>query len=161
MNELQAQIETLLKQEANLNSSRKKVLSLILAHFRSETGTIHLLDREKQLLHLAAESGLPPAMLEIVKTIPVGKGIAGQTVVQQKPITICNLQTDSTGTALPGARQTGVGGALCVPLRDGETIVGTIGVGTIRPYEYTPEEARELEEIGRVIGRGCSLASRK
>ena len=47
---------------------------------------------------------------------------------------------------------TGVGGALCVPLRQGETMVGTIGVGTVRPHEYTPEETAALENIGRWIG---------
>jgi hypothetical protein len=29
--------------------------------------------------------------------------------------------------------------------------VGTPGVGTLRPYEYTPEETRVLEEMGRAI----------
>jgi L-methionine (R)-S-oxide reductase len=130
----------------------EKILRETLAKFNSETGTIHILDSEKQLLHLAAQVGLPPQMIDVVKTIPVGKGIAGQVVAQNKPVTICNLQTDAGGVAKPGARQTGVGGALCVPLRNGETIVGTIGIGTIRPYEYTPDETLALEEIGRLIG---------
>ena len=108
--------------------------------------------REKQLLHLAAQIGLPPQMLEVVKTIPVGKGIAGQVVAQGRPVTICNLQTDTSGVARPGAKQTGVGGALCVPIRRDDTIVGRIGVGTTRPYEYTPDETQQLEEIGQIIG---------
>ena len=124
----------------------------MLKHFRSETGTIHRLDVENQLLHLVAQIGLPPQMLEVVKTIPVGKGIAGQVVARGEPVTICNLQTDTGGVARPGARQTGVGGALCVPVRAGDKIVGTLGIGTLRPYEYTPEETRELEEMGRAIG---------
>ena len=122
-----------------------------LAKFRSETGTIHILDSEKALLHLAAHFGLPPPMVEVVKSIPVGKGIAGQAVEQNKPVTICNLQTDTSGVAKPGARQTGVGGALCVPIRSGDNIVGTLGVGTVRQHEYTAEETAELEGIGRRI----------
>ena len=130
----------------------QRVLGLVLAHFHSETGTIHLLDREKKTLHLAAQIGLPPIMLDVVKTIPVGKGIAGETVARGGPVTMCNLQTDTSGVAKPGARQTGVGGALCVPLRNGEAVVGTIGVGTIRQYQFTPEETHLLEELGRAIG---------
>jgi len=133
-----------------------KILRETLALFNSETGTIHVLDSEKQLLHLTAQIGLPPQMLEVVKTIPVGKGIAGQVVAQNKPVTICNLQTDSSGVAKPGAKQTGIGGALCVPIRDGEKIVGTIGIGTIRQHEYTPGETRALEEIGKLIGAQLS-----
>jgi len=130
----------------------EQLLRQALNHFHSEMGTIHRLDDEKQLLCLVAQIGLPPQMLEIVKTIPVGKGIAGQTVAQGKPVTICNLQADTGGVARPGAKQTGVGGTLCVPLRKGNALVGTIGIGTARVYEYTPEETRALEEIGRVVG---------
>jgi putative methionine-R-sulfoxide reductase with GAF domain len=152
MSEFHDQITSLLKNSADREGPLKKILGLVLAHFKSETGTIHLLDSEKQLLHLAAESGLPPAMLAMVKTIPIGKGIAGQVIARGGPVTICNLQTDNSGVSRPDAKQSGVGGALCVPVRNGEKIVGTIGVGTIRPYEYTPEETHALEEIGRLIG---------
>lgn len=150
MNPLLDQVAALLKHRDD--AALEKILRAVLAEFHSETGTIHRLDRDKQLLHLAAQVGLPPQMLEVVKTIPVGKGIAGQTVERGGPVTICNLQTDTSGVAKPGARQTGVGGALCVPLRHGDTIVGTIGVGTMRQHEYTAEETRTLEEVGRTVG---------
>jgi len=130
-----------------MNETLEKILRETVEQFHSETGTIHILDDEKQLLHLAAHVGLPPQLIEIVKAIPVGKGIAGQVVAQAKPVTICNLQTDSSGVAKPGAKQTGVGGALCVPIRNGPRVIGTLGVGTVRPYEYTAGETRQLEEI--------------
>jgi len=152
MNELLQHIGSLLKSGRPREIILEQVLRETLKQFYSETGTIHILDAEKQLLHLAAQIGLPPPMLEIVKTIPVGKGIAGQVVAQNRPVTICNLQTDTSGVAKPGAKQTGMGGALCVPLRHGEKITGTLGIGTVRQYEYTPEETRELEEMGRAIG---------
>ena len=152
MNELHGQIAEVLKKSTGREAALNEALQMILMALHSETGTIHLLNRETQLLHLAAQIGLPPQMLDIVKTIPVGKGIAGQTVAQGQPVTICNLQTDTSGVAKPGARQTGVGGALSVPLRHGQIIVGTLGVGTMRAYEYTPEEPRILEDIGRLLG---------
>ncbi|HTV39369.1 MAG TPA: GAF domain-containing protein [Candidatus Sulfotelmatobacter sp.] len=134
-------------------NSLEKILRETVEQFHSETGTIHTLDAEKQFLHLAAHVGLPPQLLDFVKIIPVGKGIAGQVVAQDKPVSICNLQTDSGGVAEPRAIQTGVGGALCVPIRAGSKIVGTLGVGTVRPYEYTADETRQLEEIGIRIGQ--------
>jgi L-methionine (R)-S-oxide reductase len=153
MSELHEQIETLLKNGEPREIVLEESLRLVLAEFQSETGTIHRLDSENQLLYLAAQVGLPPQVLEVVKTIPVGKGIAGQVIAQNKPVIICNLQTDSSGVAKSGAKQTGVGGALCVPLCDGDKTVGTIGIGTVRQREYTPDETRGLEEIGRLIGR--------
>ena len=135
-----------------MNPRFVKTLADTLAKFHSETGTLHRLDPQTQLLHLVTQIGLPPQLLEVVNIIPVGKGIAGQVVAQNRPVTMCNLQTDTSGVARPAAKQTGVGGALCVPIRDGEKIVGTLGIGTLREHQYTPDETRELEEIAKELG---------
>jgi L-methionine (R)-S-oxide reductase len=158
-NNLKNQIAGLLNSESDQVKGLEKALLQILSDFQSETGTVHLLDSEKQLLHLNAQVGLPPQMLDIVKTIPVGKGIAGQAAAQNKPITLCNLQTDASGVAKPGARQTGVGGALCVPVRKNGKIVGTLGIGTMRPHEYTPEETRRLEAVANLIASRLASGS--
>jgi GAF domain-containing protein len=157
MDELKNQIGALLNNPVDREAALKNTLEHVLAELRSETGTIHLLDTGKQLLHLTAQIGLPPHMLELVKTIPVGKGIAGQTVAQNRPVTLCNLQADTSGVAKPAARQTGVGGALCVPLRNHGKIVGTLGIGTRHQHEFTVEQTKRLEEIGELIG--ASVAS--
>jgi putative methionine-R-sulfoxide reductase with GAF domain len=152
MSKLPEQIQALLQTQGRNEATSVAALKLVLAAFNSETGTIHTLDAEKQLLHLTAQVGLPPFMLDVVKTIPVGKGIAGATAARGEPVTMCNLQTDTSGVAKPGAKQTGVGGALCVPIRTGDKITGTLGIGTQRPYEYTAEETRLLAEIARILG---------
>src|SRR5258706_213147 len=157
MNELHEQIEALLRSEPNRKTVLEQILHVVLQNFHSETGTIDRSDSENHLLYLAAQVGLRPQMLEVVNTIPVGKGIAGQVIASGKPVTLCNLQTNTGGVARPGARQSGVGGALCVPLRDGYKMAGTLGIGTHREHEYTPEETRELEEVARLIGRFLKL----
>ncbi len=129
----------------------EKILRDTLAKFHSETGTIHRLDEPTQLLHLVAHVGLPPQILGIVTTIPMGKGIAGETAAKNQPVTICNLQTDSGGVARPGAKQTGVGGAICVPVRKGGKIVGTFGIGTVREHEYSAAEINALQEIANSV----------
>jgi GAF domain-containing protein len=153
MNELSQQIQSLLKSDEARPVILEKVLRQVLQHFRSETGTIHTLEAEKQLLHLAAQVGLPPQMLDLVKTIPVGKGIAGQVAEENRPVTICNLQTDLTGVAQPSAKQTGIGGALCVPMRRGDTLVGTFGIGTVREYDYSAAEINLLQDIAVLVAR--------
>jgi putative methionine-R-sulfoxide reductase with GAF domain len=135
----------------------QKVFSWLLRDFAAETATVHRLDAATQTLHLVAHVGLPPALLPIVQTIPVGKGIAGETVVRNGPVTICNLQTDTSGVAKPGARQTGVGGALCVPIRRGDAIIGTLGVGTQRACEFTAAETARLESAATWLGERGAL----
>lgn len=151
---LPEQIQALLQTQGRTEATFTEALKLVLAAFNSETSTIHKLDANTQLLQLTAQVGLPPFMLDVVKTIPVGKGIAGATAARGEPVTMCNLQTDTSGVAKPGAKQTGVGGALCVPIRTGDKITGTLGIGTQRPYEYTAEETRLLEEIANIFGAG-------
>jgi L-methionine (R)-S-oxide reductase len=152
MSELANQIQALLNSGEPGEIILEKVLRQVLQQFRSETGTIHTLDDEKQLLRLAAQAGLPPQMLDIVKTIPVGKGIAGQVAAENRPVTICNLQTDASGVAKPGAKQTGVGGALCVPIRHGGKILGTFGIGTLREHEYSAAEINSLQAVADQVG---------
>jgi len=132
----------------------EKLLRETLARFKSETGTIHRLDDETQLLHLVAHVGLPPQLIDVVKTIPVGKGIAGETVAKNSPVTICNLQTDTSGVARSGAKQTGVGGAVCVPVRLGGNtgkIVGTFGIGTVRERDYSAAEINALQDLAKSL----------
>ena len=140
-------METISMTSTNLD----QIIRDTLAKFRSETGTIHRLDFATQTLHLVAQVGLPPQMLDIVKAIPVGKGIAGETAAKNLPVTICNLQTDTSGVARPGAKQTGVGGAVCVPIRRAGEVAGTFGIGTLREYEYSAAEINALQEIANSI----------
>ena len=152
-NRLLSLLTDLIDHDADRSITLHLVLGGVLTEFKSETGTIHLLDAERQELHLAAQAGLPSTLIELVKLIPVGKGIAGQTVAQGRPVSICNIQKDKSGVTQAGAKPTGVGGALCVPLRKDGVIVGTVGVGTAREREYTAEETRLLEEVGQEVGK--------
>ena len=129
----------------------EKILHETLAQFNSETGTIHKLHEPTQLLRLLAQAGLPPQLLDLVSIIPVGKGIAGECAQKNRPVTICNLQTDTSGVAKPGAKQTGVGGAVCVPIRNGDKIIGTFGIGTKREHEYSAAEINSLQDIANSL----------
>jgi L-methionine (R)-S-oxide reductase len=151
MNELPAQISTLLKSGQPREIILGNVLRDVLKYFNSETGTIHKLHEPTQLLRLVAQVGLPPQLLNVVAIIPVGKGIAGECVQKNQPVTICSLQADASGVAKPAAKQTGVGGALCVPIKRGDKTIGTFGIGTQREHEYSAAEINSLQEIANQI----------
>ena len=129
----------------------EKILRDTLATLNSETGTIHKLHEPTQLLRLLAQAGLPPQLLDMVSIIPVGKGIAGECAQKNRPVTMCNLQTDTSGVAKPAAKQTGVGGAVCVPIRNGDKVIGTFGIGTKREYDYSAAEINSLQDIANSL----------
>jgi len=152
MSTLLDQVIAKLESESESGARVEALLRVLLTALNSETVTVHRLSASDQTLRLVGQIGLPPMLLDVVKTIPVGKGIAGETVVRNGPVTICNLQTDSSAVVRPGAKQTGVGGALSVPIRNAGAIVGTLGIGTKRQHEYTPEEIADLEAVASLVG---------
>jgi L-methionine (R)-S-oxide reductase len=123
----------------------------MLAELDADTGTIHLVG-DDGLLHLMAHAGgIPEHLLPIIQRIPVGKGIAGLAVERLEPVDMCNLQTDTSGDARPGAKATGVKGSICVPMMKDGRAVGALGVATAREREFTSEETARLMAVGEVL----------
>ena len=126
-------------------------LQSIISHFRADSGTIHMLESDGVLHLKAASQGLPEAVLAAVRLVPVGKGMAGLAVERGEPVDTCNLQTDATGNVKPGARATGMEGAIVVPIFAGDKPVGALGIANRATRTFSPEETALLMEAGRAI----------
>lgn len=132
-------------------------LGAVADAFGAVTATLHRAEPATATLHLVAQRGLPPHVAEITAVIPYGKGMAGICAERAEPVTVCNLQTDDSGVARPGARETGVAGALVVPVpspRGG--LAGTLGVGKHGAHDYSPGEVAALEAAARRLGAAIS-----
>ena len=126
-------------------------LELVVRHFKAETGTIHLI-RDDGMLHLAAATpGFPDAVLKAITTIPVGKGMAGLAVERGEPVDACNIQTDESGDVRPGARATGLAGAIVVPIFRGQEVIGALGIANRGERAFADAEIDELIDVGRAI----------
>jgi L-methionine (R)-S-oxide reductase len=126
-------------------------LGRILTQLSADSGTIHLLG-DDGVLHLkAASAGIPQVVLDTIKDVPVGKGMAGIAVERKLPVNACNIQTDTSGDVRPGARVTGLQGSVVVPMMRGDAAIGALGVATRRERTFTDAEEQLLVEIGRVI----------
>jgi L-methionine (R)-S-oxide reductase len=121
-------------------------LEEIIRQFNADTGSIHLI--EDGVLVLKAYVGLPPHVVEIVSLVPMGKGMAGLAAQRNEPVSTCNIQTDATGDVRPGAKATGVNGAIVVPIRDSHGRArGALGIGVHRDYQYTDDETSRLLQL--------------
>jgi L-methionine (R)-S-oxide reductase len=130
-------------------SEWNQFLQQVIQDFGCTTGTLHRLDPADRHLKLVAAQAIPPQLMPIIQSIPVGKGIAGAAAERQQPVELCNLQADTSGVAKPGARQTHVQGSLAVPMMDGSRLCGTLGIGKMTPYEFSPDEKERLLSIAR------------
>jgi L-methionine (R)-S-oxide reductase len=128
-----------------------EVLRLTIEHFQADTGTIHLLE-DDGVMHLkAASAGIPQVVLERVQIVPIGKGMAGLAAERKEPVTVCNLQSDTSGAAKPGAKLTGMEGALVVPILKGDDAVGALGIANRAPRTFSEAEMALLMDVGRRI----------
>lgn len=130
-----------------------ELLARVTRHFDCPVGTIHVLDPADGRLHLCAQQGLPPVVLDKVAVIPIGKGMAGIAAERRQPVQVCNLQTDESGVVRPGAKMTQMEGSLAAPMLDGERLRGVLGIAKPVAYEFTPAEQELLLAIGSAIAR--------
>lgn len=131
---------------ANLESA----LSRVLEELKADSGTIHLTG-EDGILHLAAAVNIPAPVQDIVRVVPVGKGMAGLAAERRVPVTACNIQTDASGDVRPGARATGLEGAIALPMLAGDRVTGVLGVANYRERTFSEEEVETLMAAGRVL----------
>ena len=144
-------LSTLIGQAKSEDAGWPAVLTEILGIMGCATGTIHVLDENTQLLKLIASEGIPDVLMPKIESIPIGKGIAGAAAERREAVQLCNLQTDTTGTARPDAKKTKVAGSLAIPILDGDQLRGTVGVGMRDPHEFTDEESSTLWNISRLL----------
>ncbi|MFN3242290.1 MAG: GAF domain-containing protein [Planctomycetota bacterium] len=127
------------------------VLAELTRYFDCPVGTVHTLDDGDGMLHLEAQRGLPPPVLGKVQVIPIGKGMAGIAAERKEPVQVCNLQTDDSGVARPGAKMTQMEGSLAAPMiRDG-AVRGVLGVAKPSAYDFTREETSLLLAVGALL----------
>lgn len=107
-----------------------------------ETGTLHLL--EGALLHLKAQCGLPAHVAEIVRQVPLGKGMAGLAAERREPVQTCNLQSDASSDIRPGAKAVPVQASVALPMLQGGELKGVLGLARAQSHEWSAEEIAQM-----------------
>lgn len=148
---LTGEIRSLIQQGGDTDPILEQVLGKLLDAFACPVGTIHTLDSATGLLKLRARRGIPESILDKVRMIPIGKGMAGIAAERMQPVQVCNLQTDASGVAKPGAKDTKMEGSISAPMIADGRLKGTLGVAKPIPYEFSPQEEALLLEAGAVI----------
>lgn len=77
--------------------------------------------------------------------------MAGLAVERAKPVDACNIQTDTSGDVRPGAKATGLAGSIVVPIFDGDTVIGALGVANRSERTFSENEIAGLVDEGRKL----------
>jgi len=128
------------------------VLDEAIRAFDCQAGTVHWLDAQSGMLKLAAHRNIPEAIVKLAATVPVGKGIAGLAAQNREPVSLCNLQTDTSGQARPAAKTTGMEGSLAVPMLVAGELRGVLGVAKAAAHDWSDPEKSLLLAIAARLG---------
>ncbi len=106
-------------------------------------GTIHVQRGED--LELVAALNIPPPVLEAVRHVPHGKGMAGLAQVRRAPVQTCNLKEDDTGRIKPGAKAVDARAAVALPVLDGAGQVrAVVGIAFMTEGEIPADREHAL-----------------
>jgi hypothetical protein len=113
-------------------------------------GTVHL--RDSGDLGLKAAVNIPPKVVEIVRSIPKGKGMAGLAWERDEPVHTCNLKSDTTGDVRPGAKAVDANAAVAIPIHghDGG-IRGVVGIAYMGERDITESELEGLRKQAEAL----------
>jgi signal transduction histidine kinase len=82
----------------------------------------------------------------------IGQGLPGRVWASGKPIWVTNVVDDGAFVRAPYAKQDGLHGAFCVPIRTDGEVIGVMSFFTRVPRPIDHELLRVLETVGSQIG---------
>jgi signal transduction histidine kinase len=106
-------------------------LDLTLQEMQAQQGSVLLFDQHQDRLQMLASKGLPE---EVVQKgyIPRKGSIAEFVIANNQPLILNDMPTHSTYRPLDGKRR--ITSAMCVPLRAGGNVLGTVNLNRTDPY---------------------------
>jgi L-methionine (R)-S-oxide reductase len=115
-------------------------------------GTVHL--REGDDLLLCAAVNIPPKVVEVVRRVPRGKGMAGLALERNAPVSTCNLKTDTTGDVRPGAKAVDANAAVAIPIHDASgEVCGVVGIAYTGERDLAGAELEQLRADAEALPR--------
>ncbi|HEY2747973.1 MAG TPA: GAF domain-containing protein [Polyangia bacterium] len=111
-------------------------------------GTVHRVVTA-DLMELDAAVNIPPPVQAATRQIPIGKGMAGIAMAEDRAVSTCNLKEDQTGAVKPGAKAVGAGAAVAFPVHDATGKVrAVIGIAWQDARDLKDDELRAIQSAG-------------
>jgi signal transduction histidine kinase len=105
---------------------------------------------------LLAMRGTCQATSKPIRTlkVPAGKGLGGRVLLERRPITVADYQNDATISHHfnPVVAAEGLRGLACVPIDDGEDVIGVLYAGIRRVGTIGDRAQTNMLEFARTVG---------
>lgn len=114
-------------------------------------GTVHRVVAA-DMMHLDAAVNIPPPVQAATREIPVGKGMAGIAMAENRCVSTCNLRDDQSGAVKPGAKAVGAGAAVAFPVHDSAgNVRAVVGIAWQEERALGDDELRALQRAGEAL----------
>ena len=144
-------ISKTLSSSVDLEEVLQNTLDQVLQIMNIDAGLIYLLDEKKKILRCTYAYGIPDEVIQTVKELKIGEGIAGRVAQSGIPIIIENASLDPriSSTAF---RQQGIRSFASIPLQSRTRLIGAMNIGSFGQRIISPEDERLLITIGVHMG---------
>jgi signal transduction histidine kinase/DNA-binding response OmpR family regulator len=140
----------------DLDTMLNRAIDAAMAAIEADSGIVRLLNPATEQLVIAVSRGLPESYLALAQAIPLGEGVVGWVAKSGHPSAGKDLESDPWLSAL--VETGGFRSYLCVPLRTGDEIMGTLGVAMQDERTFDAREVELLAAIGNQIGVSVARA---
>jgi diguanylate cyclase (GGDEF)-like protein len=144
------EVSRILTSKLNLEDVLDTVMNLAGDLFRAQAYSIRLLDRNENVLRVAAHYGLSEEYLER-GPIEMGKSIAGAVARDRKPIYVPDALDYSGLHKVDVARQEGLKSLLCFPLMIREGCIGVMTFYHKKTHRYSDDEMHFLAAFAGTV----------
>ena len=111
-------------------------------------GTVHRVVAA-DMMELDAHVNIPPPVQAATRQIPVGKGMAGMAMAENRAVSTCNVREDQSGAVEPGAKAVGAGAGVAFPVHDSAgNVRAVIGIAWKEERELGTDELCALQQAG-------------
>ncbi len=144
-------ISETLSSSINMHDVMGRVLEKVLEIMNIETGLIFLLDERTNTLKCEHSYGLPDYIVESLKELRMGEGIAGRVAATGEPIIIGNASEDIRITSV-AFRRYGIKTFASIPIRSRTRILGVMNIGAYGKRNITTDDRQLLLSVGLHMG---------
>jgi signal transduction histidine kinase len=144
-------ISETLSSSINMNDVISRVLEKVLEIMNIETGLIFLHNERTNTLRCIHSYGLPDYIVETLKELRVGEGIAGRVAATGEPIIIENASEDIRITSV-AFRRYGIKSFASIPIRSRSRLIGVMNLGAYGKRDITADDKQLLMSVGLHMG---------
>lgn len=144
-------IGTAVSQSLNLKAVFSDSLSKILVVTGADGGSIHLLDKDGETLHLKSHQGISDEFVRAVSKLKIGQGATGLAVQSGRPATF-DVSKYPSPEILPSLLKEGVVSIASTPLIAKGKVLGALTLEFHKLHPFTRDDMDLLFSIGGQIG---------